>query len=250
MTILFTGPNKDKSLNEFTIQIPNHAEKIRNQGLQVLKGLEKQSQLQQNRSKEILQALKEKAHIESDYRRKAYEFEKEDNLRVAKDFDRNATVNIKNIRTKADNEARKYKALADIVGASGQFITAAADITAKRQEKKDTETAERLNIQTVEQILERPRPKTEPPKPPQPNSSDKELDEWVKEYDKWRSKNDHLPNLQPGSTIVQRFKQRGAPGQVQGQASQVPSGITPDQNARIQRLEQKMDKLMKHLGVK
>ena len=72
MTILFTGPNKDKSLNEFTIQIPNHAEKIRNQGLQVLKGLEKQSQLQHNRSKEILQALKEKAHIESDYRRKAY----------------------------------------------------------------------------------------------------------------------------------------------------------------------------------
>ena len=106
------------------------------------------------------------------------------------------------------------------------------------------------NLQTAQQILDRPRPKTEPPKPPLPNFTDEQFDEWGKEYDKWRSKNDHLPNLQPGSTIVQRFKQRGAPGQVQGQASQVPSGITPDQNARIQRLEQKMDKLMKHLGVK
>ena len=33
------------------------------------------------------------------------------------------------------------------------------------------------------------------------------------------------------------------------QVGATPS-LTPDQNARISRLEQKMDKLMKHLGVK
>ena len=150
MSILFTGSTDQKSLNEFTVQVPNPADKIRRQGLEILKGLEKNSQLQQNRSQQILQALKEKAQIESDYRRKAYEQEMSDNLRVAKDFQRNAQTKIANKRQEAENVGRKYKAYADILGASGQFIQAASDITAKRQKKRDEALMRELKITTPE----------------------------------------------------------------------------------------------------
>ena len=104
------------------------------------------------------------------------------------------------------------------------------------------------NLQTAEQILERPRPKFDPPQPPKPNSTDEEYDKWVKEYDKWKSANEHLPNLQPGNVIVERFKQRA-----NGPASAAPpsaGGISPNLEARFQRSEQKVDKLIQHLGAK
>ena len=81
---------------------------------------------------------------------------------------------------------------------------------------------------------------------------------WKKEYEDWSSDNKHLPNLIPADTIIERFKQRqnaaqqgppsgvGAPGGVQVQAA----SLNPDQEARLSRLEQKLDKLIKHLGVK
>ena len=100
------------------------------------------------------------------------------------------------------------------------------------------------NTQTADQILDRPRPKTEPPKPPVPNANDEQLQTWAKEYDKWKDENEHLPNLQPSSVIIDRFKQRGNP-QMPPQA-----GITPDIEARFSRIEQKLDKLVNHLGVK
>ena len=118
----------------------------------------------------------------------------------------------------------------------------------KDYEKWLEENSHLPKVQTADEILARPRPKTEPPKPPMPNSTDEQLDEWVKEYDKWKDENEHLPNLQPGNVIVQRFKKP-----VQGQMPQgAPgaAGLNPDQNARISRLEQKLDKLIKHLGVK
>ena len=97
--------------------------------------------------------------------------------------------------------------------------------------------------QTAEEILARPRPKSEPPRPPAPQSTDIQFDAWVKEYDKWKDENSHLPNLQPGSVIVQRFKQQGNP-------QPVNPNLNIEQNARIERLEKKMDKLMNHFGVK
>jgi hypothetical protein len=101
-------------------------------------------------------------------------------------------------------------------------------------------------LQTIEEILERPRPKSEPPRPPMtPNSTDKELEDWGKEYDKWAKENDHLPNLQPASTIIDRIKsQRNA------QNAPVGGNVSPDLEARFQRIEQKVDKLIRHLGVK
>ena len=101
-------------------------------------------------------------------------------------------------------------------------------------------------IQTVEEILARPRPKSEPPRPPMgPNSKDEDLDEWGKKYDKWVKENDHLPNLQPASTIIDRIKSQRNSAQ-----NNVGGNISPDLEARFQRIEQKLDKLVRHLGVK
>jgi len=116
----------------------------------------------------------------------------------------------------------------------------------KKEYKKWAEENSHLpKIQSADEILKRPRPKTEPPKPPNPQGTDAELDTWAKEYDKWKDENSHLPNLQPVESILQRFKQ-----QRDGQGTQQP----PVQNqqaltGRIDTLEQKLDKLMKHLGV-
>ena len=53
------------------------------------------------------------------------------------------------------------------------------------------------NVKTSKEILEMPRPKSDPPKPPAPNSDDKALEVWKSEYDKWKKENEHLPNLIP-----------------------------------------------------
>ena len=104
------------------------------------------------------------------------------------------------------------------------------------------------NVKTASQLLELPRPKTDPPKPPAPNADDKALNTWKEEYDKWAEENTHLPNVIPGDTIVERFKQRrdGVANQPSGGAAK----LNPEQEARLQRVEQKLDKLIKHLGVK
>jgi thiol-disulfide isomerase/thioredoxin len=117
----------------------------------------------------------------------------------------------------------------------------------KKDYKKWTKDNEHMpNLQTVEQILERPRPKSDPPRPPAPNSTDKQYDDWAKEYDKWVKENNHLPNLQSSSTILPRLKSQGQAAN----PSSTNSGLNPDQNARITRVEQKLDKLLRHLGVK
>tara|TARA_A100001515_G_scaffold128133_1_gene114172 strand:+ start:162 stop:911 length:750 start_codon:yes stop_codon:yes gene_type:complete len=113
----------------------------------------------------------------------------------------------------------------------------------KKQYKKWLEENSHLpKTQTADEILARPRPKSEPPKPPIPNSTDEQFDEWVKVYDKWRDENSHLPNLQPGNIIVQRFKART-------NMQQPSNSFTNNQDVRLQRLEQKMDKIIKHLGI-
>ena len=111
------------------------------------------------------------------------------------------------------------------------------------------------NLQPADKILERPRPKYDPPNPPAVNATDEEYNKWGKSYTRWKDDNKHLPNLQPVDTILERLKQRGtnqpvAPGAQNQPMPPQGAGITPDINARFQRIEQKVDKLIKHLGVK
>jgi len=103
---------------------------------------------------------------------------------------------------------------------------------------------------TAEEIIQMPRPKTEPPKHPITQATDKQLEEWGKEYTKWKDENSHLPNLQPVENILSAFKSRRNQLKNQNQQQVNPQGLNSNQEARLQRLEQKMDKLMKHLGVK
>jgi hypothetical protein len=125
-------------------------------------------------------------------------------------------------------------------GATGKEETAW-----KKEYKKWTEENSHMpNLQSANQILERPRPKTEPPKPPNPQGTDAELETWGKEYDKWKDENSHLPNLQPSNVIIENFKKRR-----QG-AQQPPVQNTQGLEQRITTMEQKLDKLMNHLGVK
>jgi len=119
----------------------------------------------------------------------------------------------------------------------------------KEYQKWLDENSHLPNTQSVDTILERPRPKSEPPRPPAPTATDKQLEEWGKEYEKWAEENDHLPNLQKSDQIIERMK--GQRQQMQQQQAAQPGGsLAADDKARIQRLEQKVDKLIKHLGVK
>ena len=105
---------------------------------------------------------------------------------------------------------------------------------------------------TADQILSQPRPKSEPPSPPNPNMTDEQIDKWGEDYDKWKEENSHLPNLQPASVIVQRLKSQK---QQNNQGANVPNtsvnndGKINSIDARIQALEVKVDKIIKHFGI-
>jgi len=127
-----------------------------------------------------------------------------------------------------------------LMGASGK-----EESKWKKDYKKWKEENSHLpNLQSADQLLSRPRPKTEPPKPPMPNSTDEQLDAWAKEYDKWKSENEHLPNLQPSNLIVSRMK--AAKNQQMNPAAAGGGNV----EQRLDILEQKLDRLMNHLGVK
>ena len=63
---------------------------------------------------------------------------------------------------------------------------------------------------------------------------------WKSAYKKWSKENNHLPNLSESSVILDRLKQ-----QMEAKKNQQQS-----LDGRISSLEQKLDKLMNHLGVK
>ena len=117
----------------------------------------------------------------------------------------------------------------------------------KKEYKKWAKENEHLpKIQDADELLKRPRPKSDPPRPPMGDFTDEQLDKWGEDYDKWSEENDHLPNLQKSSVIIPRMKQQRDARKQQNTSN----SISPDTEARFQRIEQKLDKLIKHLGVK
>ena len=97
---------------------------------------------------------------------------------------------------------------------------------------------------SVDEILALPRPNSAPPQQPPLQASDDVINKWGKEYQKWKDDNKHLPKLLDSKQIIDNFKKR------RDAAANKNVAVDPNQEARLQRLEQKMDKLMKHLGVK
>tara|TARA_R100000152_G_C6775501_1_gene203944 strand:+ start:1731 stop:2579 length:849 start_codon:yes stop_codon:yes gene_type:complete len=130
---------------------------------------------------------------------------------------------------------------------------------------KDNEHLPDNQKRTAKQILEMPRPKSDPPKPPTPNMSQEEKDKWIKEYDDWGKENDHLPNLQPAAAILQRMEamQARQNGGAQAPPTQVNGAAVPGNpgdvtgnvrlnsiEAKVQALEVKVDKIIAHFGIK
>jgi thiol-disulfide isomerase/thioredoxin len=130
----------------------------------------------------------------------------------------------------------------------------------KEYDKWIEENSQLPNLQTAEQILERPRPKSEPPRPPMgPDTTNEQYNEWGKGWDEWVKENSHLPNLQPASQLIENFKKRNQ------MAAQQPQKPPMNQNsvnnvamnnpkinsieAKVQALELKVDKIIKHFGI-
>ena len=112
------------------------------------------------------------------------------------------------------------------------------------------------NVKTSKEILDLPRPKSDPPSPPSPSSSDGELSKWAEKYEDWIKENNHLPNLIPTDKILDRFKQMrnqqpqpGAPGTNLNQGPPNPADVKVIVS-KMAVIEQKLDRLMNHLGLR
>jgi len=112
---------------------------------------------------------------------------------------------------------------------------------------------------SASEIIDLPRPKSDPPRPPMgpqmAQATDEVLDKWGEELKVWQEENKHLPNLQPVDQVVQNFKSRRDQMAAQ-QAGTQPGAVAVDDtklntlDAKVQALEVKIDKIMNHFGVK
>ena len=91
-----------------------------------------------------------------------------------------------------------------------------------------------------EHMPEPPKPKSPAPPLPTDFDDDKQIKNFSKEYDKWALGNKHLPNLQTSTQIIERFKKQWEDRKNQQKSL----------DSRISVIEEKLDKLMNHLGVK
>ena len=74
-----------------------------------------------------------------------------------------------------------------------------------------------------------------------------QLKKWKEEYEKWHKENKHLPNLLPPDEIMKRIemmknRQQGV------QPGSLPAG--PNIEKRLTAIENNLNKLIRHLGVK
>jgi len=87
-----------------------------------------------------------------------------------------------------------------------------------------------------------PKPKSPPPPLPKDWNNGDEIKNFKEKYNEWKEENNHVPNLQPAEQIVNRYKQQWKARKNQSQPQ------TSD--ASVRGIEQKLDRLMSHLGVK
>jgi thiol-disulfide isomerase/thioredoxin len=93
-----------------------------------------------------------------------------------------------------------------------------------------------------------PKPKSPPPPPPQDFENVKQVDDWKAAYSDWADENNHMPNLPTSDAMLQRLKQQK---QMMERQQQQQPNAQPNQptDLRISIIEQKLDRLLKHLGV-
>ena len=120
---------------------------------------------------------------------------------------------------------------------------------------------------SASEIIDSPRPKSDPPRPPMgpqmAQATDADFDKWGEEMKAWQEENKHLPNLQPVDNIVQNLKNRknqlvSKQGNPELSGSPTPSQLSAvvsqaevnTFDAKVQALEVKIDKIMNHFGVK
>ena len=94
-----------------------------------------------------------------------------------------------------------------------------------------------------EEIPEPPKPKSPAPPFPMNNPTEKDFEEWTEKYNKWTEENNHLPKLQTAEQVIERFKQHQSNKNVQQSQNKTL-------DSRIRSIEENLDKLMVHLGVK
>lgn len=100
------------------------------------------------------------------------------------------------------------------------------------------------NLKTADELLAMPRPKSMPPQMPSPGSSNNDIKKWRTAYKKWSKENKHLPNLMPADKLEERIRNASQQPPQRGQ------NINPMFENRLKSVEDKLDKLIKHLGVK
>ena len=117
--------------------------------------------------------------------------------------------------------------------------------SSKREEQKWTKEYEKWaddnshlsNLKTAKELLLIPRPKSAPPQVPYPSATESEVNKWKRKYTLWVRENNHLKNLSSADRIINQLRQT--------RSSQDTSLIK-----RVEQIEQKLDKLMAHLGIK
>ena len=85
-----------------------------------------------------------------------------------------------------------------------------------------------------------PKPVSPAPPFPMQNPTEKDFEDWTEKYDVWKMENKHLPNLQEAKFIIDRYKQQ----------MDMQKGRQNSMEGRVTSIEQKLDRLMNHLGVK
>ena len=98
-----------------------------------------------------------------------------------------------------------------------------------------------------EEIPEPPKPKSPPPPPPQDFNNSEQVKTWKQGYEKWCKENDHMPNLPKTDDMLNRLKQQK---QIMEQRQAQQGQQNGNLEARISVIEQKLDRLLNHLGVK